>query len=990
MMRAMKFTSNLRSHGISRVVIVFISTQRRKDAKAQSGNIALLASLLLCVFALIPAELGAATNDLTSALQKGLFEEEANHNLDAAAQAYQSVSAQFDKDRKLAATAIFRLGEVYRKQGKTNEATAQYERIVREFSDQQTLVTLSRQNLAAMRATSKTPPDGLAPENLPPGGSATVESLTTELAVLKAQLEQASKETNALLVARLFSIPLAEVNSFGDLNKEALPRLLAYQELRVRSLESAIAQTLSQIGTNVSGAGVSVTTDDEEKEIRRIQEMIKNSPDLINTPATEGLTPLGNAARHGQLRVAKFLIEAGAKVDQRAGVLAPIHIAATEGHKAMVELLLARGADVNARDEVGRTPLHRAAQNGFQAVAEVLLANKAEVNPITSKQETPLHLAAARGYAELVQALISKGADLDPKDSSGRTPLSWSATQGHSEIVKALLAAKAKPDIEDNAGRTPLSYAAGNGHLDSVKVLLEAKADPNTGRTVLPLHAAIHGKHLAIVEALLDAGADANRNSTVNWNVNTRGVGNNQGSPWPIAPLFAALNDNNSDAVSLLLKHKADPNWKGPDGVPLVFYAIGQPEALKALLDAGANPNADIGSSGQTPLIQAVQWDNPAAVNLLLANGADKETKVNGVYSALRIATDRGQKEIANALLQAGANVNATSGGDGRTALHQAVEFRDFAMTKLLLDYKADANVRDASGLTPLDMAQGRSAGAGPLRSPTAQRPPAKLGDLAALLREHGGLSDLSKRERIEIQRPEASFTKVLFYKGTNDWNRFTLMDVLFNNYHSDGPSTSRSRGFGVFNRDDLSFAEKLLDPRLPAEQRSSVPPFPNLHRVVVVRPSATPGQAADRRVADLLDPTGKLDCTRDVLLEFGDVVEIPEREHTLQESAVGLSGDELKQIAECRGGTVGLLVRGKRTDLKVWPCWTQAGVGPVLARDESRRALFSTSDLSRVKVTRAKAAGGKTQEWVLDCSSGNNPDLWLRNGDVIEVPDKP
>src|SRR5262245_44744234 len=76
-----------------------------------------------------------ATNDLSATLQKGLFEEEANHNYDAAIQAYQSVTAQFDKDRKLAATAIFRLGEIYRKQGKTNEANAQYERIVREFSE---------------------------------------------------------------------------------------------------------------------------------------------------------------------------------------------------------------------------------------------------------------------------------------------------------------------------------------------------------------------------------------------------------------------------------------------------------------------------------------------------------------------------------------------------------------------------------------------------------------------------------------------------------------------------------------------------------------------------------------------------------------------------------------------------------------------------------------------------------------------------------------
>src|SRR5215469_16076920 len=94
----------------------------------------------------------AATNDLTGLLQKGLFEEEANRNLDAAISNYQSLASDFDKDRQLAATAIFRLGECYRKLGRTNEAVAQYQRIVREFSDQQTLATLSQQNLAGLGA----------------------------------------------------------------------------------------------------------------------------------------------------------------------------------------------------------------------------------------------------------------------------------------------------------------------------------------------------------------------------------------------------------------------------------------------------------------------------------------------------------------------------------------------------------------------------------------------------------------------------------------------------------------------------------------------------------------------------------------------------------------------------------------------------------------------------------------------------------------------
>src|SRR2546423_146364 len=98
----------------------------------------------------------AATNDLSAALQRGLFEEEANHNLDAAIQAYQSIVNQYDKDRKLAATAIFRLGESYRKQGKTNEATAQYERVLREFADQPDFLNPSRQNLTMLGRVSTT------------------------------------------------------------------------------------------------------------------------------------------------------------------------------------------------------------------------------------------------------------------------------------------------------------------------------------------------------------------------------------------------------------------------------------------------------------------------------------------------------------------------------------------------------------------------------------------------------------------------------------------------------------------------------------------------------------------------------------------------------------------------------------------------------------------------------------------------------------------
>src|SRR6266568_499194 len=90
-----------------------------------------LISILLAM-----ASVARPADSFSEALQKGLLEEEANHNLEAAIQAYQSVVGQYDDQRKITATALFRLGECYRKQGKTNEAVAQYQRVLQDFGDQ--------------------------------------------------------------------------------------------------------------------------------------------------------------------------------------------------------------------------------------------------------------------------------------------------------------------------------------------------------------------------------------------------------------------------------------------------------------------------------------------------------------------------------------------------------------------------------------------------------------------------------------------------------------------------------------------------------------------------------------------------------------------------------------------------------------------------------------------------------------------------------------
>ena len=147
-------------------------------------------------------------------------------------------------------------------------------------------------------------------------------------------------------------------------------------------------------------------------------------------------------------------------------------MAAIDGHKDVVELLLANKAEVNAKDNVGLdafalcgggwatrtwrnccwptrpmsmprnndgvTPLHLAALNGHKDVAELLLANKAEVNAKDNHGETPLHLAAVNGHKDVAELLLANKADVNAKVNDGSTPLHYAVTKGHGDVAELL------------------------------------------------------------------------------------------------------------------------------------------------------------------------------------------------------------------------------------------------------------------------------------------------------------------------------------------------------------------------------------------------------------------------------------------------------------------------------------------------------------------------------------------------------------------------
>ena len=110
--------------------------------------------------------------------------------------------------------------------------------------------------------------------------------------------------------------------------------------------------------------------------------------------------------------------------------MTPLHIAANNGHKEVAELLIAEGADVNAKGVIGITPLHYALT---KEIAELLIDKGADVNAKDKYERTPLHGVTTKEIAEL---LIAKGADANAAMKNGRTALDM--TKRHPEIADLL------------------------------------------------------------------------------------------------------------------------------------------------------------------------------------------------------------------------------------------------------------------------------------------------------------------------------------------------------------------------------------------------------------------------------------------------------------------------------------------------------------------------------------------------------------------------
>jgi uncharacterized protein len=136
--------------------------------------------------------------------------------------------------------------------------------------------------------------------------------------------------------------------------------------------------------------------------------MVAENPDLARAYSSDGWTPLHLACFFGQPEIAELLIARGADVNARSRnpmQNMPLHTAVAGRNREAVRLLLEHGADVKARQHGGWTALHGASQNGDVEMVRLLVGGGAAIDQRADNQQNAMDLAMTKGHQAVVDLL---------------------------------------------------------------------------------------------------------------------------------------------------------------------------------------------------------------------------------------------------------------------------------------------------------------------------------------------------------------------------------------------------------------------------------------------------------------------------------------------------------------------------------------------------------------------------------------------------------
>ena len=159
-------------------------------------------------------------------------------------------------------------------------------------------------------------------------------------------------------------------------------------------------------------------------DYKEMLSLVESDPGIVNRPSRgSNKTLLHRCIEHHRLCMVEYLLKKDALQLRDAAGNLPLHIAAGIGDTAITEMLIEKGADVNAANNEGDRPLHLASEAGHLTTVQCLLDHGAELGSSGWGGGSPLHAAAEGGDGGVVQALVGRGLDVCGVNDKKETPL---------------------------------------------------------------------------------------------------------------------------------------------------------------------------------------------------------------------------------------------------------------------------------------------------------------------------------------------------------------------------------------------------------------------------------------------------------------------------------------------------------------------------------------------------------------------------------------
>jgi hypothetical protein len=330
-----------------------------------------------------------------------------------------------------------------------------------------------------------------------------------------------------------------------------------------------------------------------------------------------------------------------------------------------------------------------------------LLQNGAIVNTKDSFGNTPLHLACAGRHLSTVQQLLRHGASLNTSNRLGKTPFDEAKANGRGEVVKllkdvnasmkSLLSAVVQSDTKE-VGRILCE--------DSLNLVNQVYAIGPENLTLLQL--TLIQEDLKMFETLLAHKADPSNSQLKHYNITA------------VPLICVTASKGNAAFTQMLLNHDSSPDTPcpGPSGAYPLSIAIARNHTniVALLLRYGAKTDIDMPPTLYFSILGYAAFSGKVEIVRFLINekfDLEKTSRIgNSMVTPLGIASLKGHDQVAEALLQNGANANAMS--EEGTPLCLAAKYGYTQVVRLLLKYHADIELASKGlfkGATPLFMA---------------------------------------------------------------------------------------------------------------------------------------------------------------------------------------------------------------------------------------------------------------------------------------------